>query len=135
MPGWPPGWLRISGWRRCGTRLRALAAGVQGTLLTPEQATAHHPLLDPAALAGAWLNPDSGRLNPADLVAAYARAARKRGARIVEDCTVEQVYEMGDHYFVLGRVMALEADADHDGEGPFPLLFFKGTLGGFESEG
>ncbi len=51
------------------------------------------------------------------------------------DCTVETVYEMGDHYFVLGRVVALEADADHDGNGPFPLLFFKGTLGGFESEG
>jgi flavin reductase (DIM6/NTAB) family NADH-FMN oxidoreductase RutF len=51
------------------------------------------------------------------------------------DCMVEAVYEMGDHYFVLGRVVALEADADHDGAGPFPLLFFKGTLGGFESEG
>jgi 3-hydroxy-9,10-secoandrosta-1,3,5(10)-triene-9,17-dione monooxygenase reductase component len=51
------------------------------------------------------------------------------------DCTVEDVYEMGDHFFVLGRVVALEADADHDGEGPFPLLFFKGTLGGFASEG
>lgn len=51
------------------------------------------------------------------------------------DCTVEQVYEMGDHYFVLGRVVALEADADHDGEGPFPLLFFRGTLGGFAAEG
>ena len=80
----------------------ALAAGVQGTLLTPEQATAHHPLLDPAALAGAWLNPDSGRLNPADLVAAYARAARKRGARIVEDCTVEQVLIEG------GRVCGVQ---------------------------
>lgn len=51
------------------------------------------------------------------------------------DCTVEDVYEMGDHYFVLGRVVALEADADHDGEGPFPLLFFCGSLGGFASEG
>ena len=51
------------------------------------------------------------------------------------DCTVEQVYEMGDHYFVLGRVVALEADADHDGSGPHPLLFFKGTLGGFAHEG
>ena len=49
------------------------------------------------------------------------------------DCTVEEVYEMGDHKFVLGRVVALEADADHDGSGPFPLLFFKGTLGGFDS--
>jgi 3-hydroxy-9,10-secoandrosta-1,3,5(10)-triene-9,17-dione monooxygenase reductase component len=51
------------------------------------------------------------------------------------DCDIEEVYEMGDHIFVLGRVTALEADADNDGEGPFPLLFFKGTLGGFESEG
>lgn len=51
------------------------------------------------------------------------------------DCTVEEVYEMGDHYFVLGRVGALEADANHDGNGPFPLLFFRGTLGGFDSEG
>ena len=50
------------------------------------------------------------------------------------DCEVEQVYEMGDHYFVLGRVVALDADADHDGSGPHPLLFFKGTLGGFTSE-
>jgi 3-hydroxy-9,10-secoandrosta-1,3,5(10)-triene-9,17-dione monooxygenase reductase component len=51
------------------------------------------------------------------------------------DCTVEEVFEMGDHYFVLGRVVALEADADHDGQGPFPLLFFKGTLGGFAADG
>jgi flavin reductase (DIM6/NTAB) family NADH-FMN oxidoreductase RutF len=51
------------------------------------------------------------------------------------DCTIEHVYEMGDHLFVLGRVGALDADPDHDGHGPFPLLFFKGTLGGFAAEG
>ncbi len=51
------------------------------------------------------------------------------------DCEVEQVHEMGDHYFVLGRVVALDADPDHDGDGPHPLLFFKGTLGGFTTEG
>ena len=51
------------------------------------------------------------------------------------DCAVEQVYEMGDHLFVLGRVGALDADADHDGRPPEPLLFFKGTLGGFAGEG
>jgi flavin reductase (DIM6/NTAB) family NADH-FMN oxidoreductase RutF len=51
------------------------------------------------------------------------------------DCETEAVYEMGDHLFVLGRVVALEADADHDGDGPHPLLFFKGTLGGFAAEG
>jgi 3-hydroxy-9,10-secoandrosta-1,3,5(10)-triene-9,17-dione monooxygenase reductase component len=51
------------------------------------------------------------------------------------DCVLEHVYEMGDHLFVLGRVVALDADPDHDGDGPHPLLFFKGTLGGFVSEG
>ena len=51
------------------------------------------------------------------------------------DCSVEQVYDMGDHHFVLGRVEALDADADHDGQPPEPLLFFKGTLGGFAAEG
>ena len=51
------------------------------------------------------------------------------------DCNVEEVYEMGDHYFVLGRVVALDADADHDGEPPMPLIFFKGALGGFAAEG
>lgn len=51
------------------------------------------------------------------------------------DCRIEDIYEMGDHYLVLGRVVALEADANHDGDGPHPLLFFKGTLGGFAPEG
>ncbi len=51
------------------------------------------------------------------------------------DCSVEHVYDMGDHHFVLGNVGALEADADHDGLPPEPLLFFKGTLGGFAADG
>ena len=51
------------------------------------------------------------------------------------DCTVVGVHTMGDHYFVLGRVGALDADADHDGLPPQPLVFFKGTIGGFNAEG
>lgn len=50
------------------------------------------------------------------------------------DCEVEQVFEMGDHYFVLGRVVALDADANDDGQGPHPLVFFKGALGRFAHE-
>jgi 3-hydroxy-9,10-secoandrosta-1,3,5(10)-triene-9,17-dione monooxygenase reductase component len=61
------------------------------------------------------------------------------GAPVIEravawiDCTVEHVYEMGDHYFVLGRVVALDADANHDGLPPVPLVFCKGALGRFEA--
>jgi flavin reductase (DIM6/NTAB) family NADH-FMN oxidoreductase RutF len=41
------------------------------------------------------------------------------------DCTINQVYEMGDHLFVLGDVTALAGSAGD------PLLFFKGGLGTF----
>jgi len=63
------------------------------------------------------------------------------GAPILEravawiDCTVAEVYEMGDHFFVLGAVTALEAAANNNGDGPHPLLFFKGGLGRFLAEG
>ena len=44
------------------------------------------------------------------------------------DCEVERVDEMGDHYFVLGRVVDLanSTAGDH-----VPLVFFKGQLGAF----
>ncbi len=43
------------------------------------------------------------------------------------DCVTEEVHTMGDHYFVLGRVVDLCESADD----PQPLLFFRGKLGGF----
>ncbi len=55
-------------------------------MVTGAEAARLHPLLDPAAIAAAWFNPLSGRVNPADLTAAYAKGARRRGARIVENC-------------------------------------------------
>ena len=59
------------------------------------------------------------------------------GAPILEravawiDCSIEEVHTMGDHYFVLGRVTSLDADADHNGQPPQPMIFFKGAVGGF----
>jgi 3-hydroxy-9,10-secoandrosta-1,3,5(10)-triene-9,17-dione monooxygenase reductase component len=43
------------------------------------------------------------------------------------DCELHDVVDAGDHYFVMGRVIALEAG--HDGD---PMLFFKGRYGGFK---
>ena len=43
------------------------------------------------------------------------------------DCDTEAVYEVGDHYFVVGRVLAM-SHADTD---PQPLLFYRGKLGGY----
>lgn len=51
------------------------------------------------------------------------------GAIAWMDCTIEQVVDAGDHYFVMGRLVALhhvEADAH-----PVPLLFYRGKLGAF----
>jgi 3-hydroxy-9,10-secoandrosta-1,3,5(10)-triene-9,17-dione monooxygenase reductase component len=43
------------------------------------------------------------------------------------DCEIDQQYEVGDHYFVVGRVIDLAHATDvHE-----PLVFFKGALGGF----
>lgn len=42
------------------------------------------------------------------------------------ECSLHSVTDAGDHYFVLGRVLRLEAARDAD-----PMLFFRGRYGGF----
>lgn len=43
-------------------------------------------------------------------------------------CTLDKVVDAGDHWFVLGRVLSLDADMDTDAD---PMLFYKGRYGGF----
>ena len=43
------------------------------------------------------------------------------------DCDTEAVYEVGDHFFVVGRVLAM----GHSEDDPQPLLFYRGKLGGY----
>ncbi len=43
------------------------------------------------------------------------------------DCDVEVTYEVGDHYFVVGRVLTMS----HADDEPQPLLFYRGRLGGY----
>ncbi len=62
--------------------------GIESRMITGKEAAGLHPLLAGDAITAAWLNPLSGRVNPADLTAAYAKGARRRGARIVENCRV-----------------------------------------------
>ena len=80
--------------------------GIEHQRLTPQDAAARHPLLDPGSIAGAWFNSRSGRLNPADLTAAYARAARAHGVEIRQACRVTEIV------VERGRVVALETSAD-----------------------
>jgi len=63
--------------------------GIASRWLDLAEARALNPLLDPTSVEqGIWLNPLSGRLNPADLTASYASAARRAGARISENVEV-----------------------------------------------
>lgn len=80
---------------------------------------------------------DDGRFTDVDWHAAPSGAPILDRAVAWIDCTIEETYAMGDHLFVLGRVSSLDADADDDddGEPPRPLLFFKGSLGGFDAQG
>lgn len=85
--------------------------GHASPFLTAAQAAERHPLLDPRSIAGAWFNEHSGRLNPADLTACYARAARNAGAEVREMCTVRSLAARG------GSIAAVEtADGPVDAD-------------------
>ncbi len=51
------------------------------------------------------------------------------GAGAWIDCEVEQVHDIGDHWFVVGRVLAL----DHADPWPNPMVFYRGKIGGYSS--
>lgn len=48
------------------------------------------------------------------------------GALATIECALHSVTDAGDHFFVLGRVLRLEAMREAD-----PMLFFRGRYGGF----
>ncbi len=48
------------------------------------------------------------------------------GALATIECRLHSVTDAGDHFFVLGRVLRLEATREAD-----PMLFFRGRYGGF----
>ena len=83
---------------------QATAAGIEARMIQPKEAARLHPLLEPSAITAAWFNPLSGRINPADFTAAYAKGARSHGARILENCKVTGLSLSG------GQVVAVETE-------------------------
>ena len=67
-----------------------------------------------------------------DKFAAVSWGTRATGSPVIEgclawiDCTIEAVYEAGDHWIVVGRVADLGVARPDDA----PLIFFKGGYGG-----
>lgn len=67
-----------------------------------------------------------------DKFAGVAHRVSANGSPILDDvvawidCTLDAVHEAGDHYIVLGQVVALEVDRPDR-----PLLFFQGNYGEF----
>jgi glycine/D-amino acid oxidase-like deaminating enzyme len=76
--------------------------GFAARWLTPQEAQSLNPLIDPDAVSGIWFNSLSGRVNPADLTAAYAKAARAAGVRISEGTAVRRLVAKG------GRIVRVE---------------------------
>ncbi|MGZ4150633.1 MAG: FAD-dependent oxidoreductase, partial [Actinomycetota bacterium] len=62
--------------------------GTDAYLLTPEEAAAMVPIIDPTGLEGALFDPHEGNLDPNGATRAYAIAARKRGAEVFEHTRV-----------------------------------------------
>ena len=92
------------GWRRTGrvtfthlpermAQFRGLPAlgrarGIEIELLSPRQVAEKLPIVSDKGLAGgAWI-PSDGRINPTDLAMAFAKGARMRGVRVLEDAAV-----------------------------------------------
>jgi dimethylglycine dehydrogenase len=63
--------------------LRAQGTG-DAELVTPEQAAEMVPIIDPGGLYGALFDPEEGNLDPNGATRAYAAAAKRRGAEVIE---------------------------------------------------
>ena len=69
----------------------ARESGIEARWIESGEAARLNPLLDPSAVEAVWLNSLSGRLNPADLTAAYAGAAKLAGATVRENIEVSGI--------------------------------------------
>lgn len=65
--------------------------GIDIELLSPREISRRLPIIDSAGLLGGVWVPSDGRVNPTDMVMAYARAARMRGVQIREQAAVLEI--------------------------------------------
>ena len=64
------------------THARGRCLGMETELITPQEAAAMYPLMDPSNFVGAMWDPVEGHLDPSGTTHAYAKAAKVLGAEI-----------------------------------------------------
>ncbi|MCW3011721.1 MAG: sarcosine oxidase subunit beta [Solirubrobacterales bacterium] len=69
--------------------------GIPTRLLSPGEAHDRCPFVDPDAFLAAAFSPSDGHAHPTAVATAYARSARRRGARIVTGCAVSDLEVRG----------------------------------------
>lgn len=85
--------------------------GMDTEIITPNEAAAMYPLMDPSHFIGALWDPVEGHLDPSGTTHAYAKAARKLGATIVlRNRVVELTQEPGGAWNVVTEHGTIEAE-------------------------
>lgn len=101
---------RMDGFRRAAELQRS--CGVRVELLAPDDVATLVPGIVTGDVVGAAYTPDDGSASPADVVQAFARQARRRGVRFVQDTEVTAIRRAAD-----GRVTGVETAAGgHDAD-------------------
>jgi glycine cleavage system aminomethyltransferase T/glycine/D-amino acid oxidase-like deaminating enzyme len=80
---------RLEELQRTGAMGRAF--GVAAEVLSPAEVLQKYPLLDGRGVVGGLWTPNDGQTNPVDTTMAYAKGARQRGVRIVEQAEVTDI--------------------------------------------
>ena len=83
----PDRWIEL---RRQATTARSF--GLEMHLLSPREARELWPLMEVEDVVGAAFLPTDGQANPADITQALAKGARQKGALILEEIGVEELW-------------------------------------------
>ena len=80
---------RFEEFKRNGAMGRAF--GVEAHFLSPREVLEKYPLLDGKGVVGGLWTPNDGQTNPIDTTMAYAKGARQRGVKVIENALVDDV--------------------------------------------
>ena len=75
-------------------RSKARYMGLDQELITPEEAAALNPLIDPKQYVGALYDPLDGHIDPSGVTYAYAKAAKKLGATYYRNAPVIETNQL-----------------------------------------